>query len=112
MIRIRFPNGQAIKYNNANGFNVRTDGAIEITQRANGQVYWYAVLPPHCPALIEGADACAVNNPITELTVEKALEMVLSNLRSINGYSNLNRLSLIKTKLRDFDARSRCWKKQ
>jgi hypothetical protein len=107
MIRVRFPNGQCIRYNDATTHRVGADGTVEILREAEDRTYWVAIIPKATPCLLEYMTPCAVENPIRpEMKAESCLAEVMVHLRTLPGY----RLRDLKNALRDFNARSHCWK--
>lgn len=79
MMTVRFPNGQAIRYNDANYVTRSPSGYTDIYTKKDGT--WIAQVPMSC--LIEVQPAGAVFNPIASQSPEKSLEVVLEHLRTL-----------------------------
>jgi hypothetical protein len=76
MITVRFPNGQAVKYNNAITLQ-HEDTFRRITDKQGGLI---AIVPLDC--ICEWEPACCAYNPITYQTNEK-LEELAKEIRSL-----------------------------
>ncbi len=61
MMTVRFPNGQAVQYNNARWIS-RSSNCTDLYEKQNGM--WIAQVPNSC--IIENVRACEVYNPLTE----------------------------------------------
>lgn len=77
MMTVRFPNGQAIQYNNAK-YVERSEVYTDIYDKKGG--IWIAQVPNSC--VIEAVTACRVYNPIVQVKSEH-LDAVNKELRSI-----------------------------
>jgi hypothetical protein len=109
MLRVRFPNGQCIQYNDATCINIDAHGGTEILRRdkATGQNFWVAYLPEGTHALVEWVQPCAISNPIArELSPDSALELVKRHLRTLPGH----KVKALKLELANFNARRCAWR--
>lgn len=111
MITVRFPNGQAVTYSDANqitwGESVH---AISIGALSDPKVRKVAFVSAGAGCIFEFCKPCKIENPVTALTVEKAITLLTeSNLRDLN-YRGGVELAALKNKLRSFDARRHTWK--
>lgn len=108
MIKVRFPNGQCIQYNDATGINVVTGGTEIIRKdKTTGTNYWVAFLPAGSGCLVEWVNPCAVSNPVArEMTPESALALVRKHLRTLR----CDLVAALKQDLCAFNAKRRTWK--
>lgn len=106
MLRIRFPNGQCVTYNHATDHNRDVDGNIEVTRRDGEKNFWVALIPKGTNCIIEHVEPCAVRNPLQSQAPESACKTVLQHLRTLPSHQ----VRELKTALRDFNARSQCWR--
>jgi len=108
MIRVRFPNGQCVTYNEANHVERLAEFTDLYESKAKRQ--WIAQVPN--TAIIECVEPCSVTNPISGMTLEKAIQFVLDNGRSCGGSwtAEAGLLSDLKLMLQDFNRQRRTWK--
>ncbi len=105
MITIRFPSGVAVIYNDARFLN-QTSSAWELyTQKPTEGGRWIASIPLATQCIVEAVKPCRVENPVTGLTNHAAADMVLENIRELDG----RRLKELKMALRDFNAKTYEW---
>ena len=109
MLRVRFPNGQVVQYNDANHLTHGAD-VWHLWKKTGEQKEWVASIPPSTGCIVERVMPCSVSNPIAELTDRKALERVLERLRSYSGYEEGGMLAKLKMALKDFNSTKRAWK--
>lgn len=103
MITVRFPNGQAIQYNDASYCTRSVNGYSDLYTKKDGT--WIAQVPN--TALIESVRPCSITNPVArEMTPESALALVTEHLRTLPGH----KVRDLKVALRAFNARSRTWR--
>lgn len=77
MMTVRFPNGQAVQYNDAN-YVIRSETVQQLYTRKDGQ--WIANVPIDC--IVEGYSPCRVYNALAEHQ-DRRLEAIEKELRSI-----------------------------
>ena len=108
MVRVRFPNGQCIQYNDVSEVEWQNNAALELIRKdASGKRWMVAVIAPGTQFLYEWAQPCAITNPVArELSPESALDLVKKHLRSINT----DKIKDLKLALRSFNARRHRWK--
>jgi hypothetical protein len=110
---VRFPNGQAVTYNDANFLTF-----------GNGQVWslytkdpekggrWLCSISPESGAIVESVPPCKVENPLVKLTGEGALDFVLENAEEISKpWAGARKLAELKKKLARFSTRSKTWRR-
>jgi hypothetical protein len=76
MIIVRFPNGQAVRYNSGYTITKYEDGLYVVDSKG----YWIARIPDNCVA--EAATPCRVYNPLTD-NVNEELKALAKELRSL-----------------------------
>lgn len=81
MMTVRFPNGQAIQYNDARHVN-RHNEFTDLYTCEDGR--WIAQVPNSC--IIEGAIPCQVYNPLAEHgeNLEKEITLLRKQLRKLS----------------------------
>lgn len=103
MITVRFPNGQAIQYNDASYCTRSVNGYSDLYTKKDGT--WIAQVPN--TALIESVRPCAITNPVArEMTPESACDLVAKHIRSISS----GKLSMLKSLLSRFNRRTHTWR--
>ena len=105
-ITVRYPNGQAIRYNNADyiEWGGPTD-PVAVKLRAGGEKGSHvAFVMANSGAVLEFVNPCEVSNPTTDKN--KAIEIVLKDLRAIDPW----RLADLKRELQQFNAKNLEWK--
>jgi len=107
MIKIRFPNGQVVQYNDAN-YLTHGEGGWRIWQKGTDgkEVRVFALIQPAAGVLVEFTSPCAVSNPITGQTPEAALEIVKQHLRTLP----VHKVAGLKQQLCAFNARRHTWR--
>lgn len=104
MLTVRFPNGQAITYNNAN--QVFTDAASWDLYTDAQKTKWIASLAPSSGVILEATKPCRIENSAAIQTLESAANMVLENIHEVRG----SQLAALKEKLTRFNRQSRQWR--
>lgn len=99
-ITVRFPNGQAVRYNDLSYVAWQNDGTALLQREKNSG--WSVHVPKN--ALIELCRPCSVSNPL--LSPEESIDIVLANLRSYPT----GKLNELKAKLAKFDRRTYQWR--
>lgn len=108
-ITVRFPNGTTVTYNDADNTRITTGGAIEILRTKDGTSYWVAAIPAGCQAIVEHKTPCTIRRSGQSL-VGDAIKALLG-ARSTTRYGpDTQKLRELKAMLRNFDARTGCWK--
>jgi len=79
MITVRYPNGQAIQYNEAKDIRVELNGLIAII---DSKGYWMAKVLPSSGATFECYSPCRVYNALTEAD-EPKLNALAKEIRSL-----------------------------
>ena len=105
MLTVRYPNGMAVTYNNANHCAIE-NGYVNLLTKKGG--YWVARIPDSSGAIVEFRRPCAVtafNGNATQM-----LKYIRDNMRDLTSYADACVLSDIKMALRDFNARTGMWK--
>jgi hypothetical protein len=103
MLKVRFPNGQCITYNNAHYCN--TNSTCHTLYNNKKNLEWIANAPLDC--LIEAVDPCKIENPIIELTIDKAFSMVIEAIENKEtGYP----LTKMKKLLKNYNSNTCSWK--
>lgn len=111
MIIVRFPNGTAVTYVQANNVQIN-ETYFRLLSSPNASTA-IAIVPMASGAVIELQPPSRIENPVTDLTIERALEMVLEHLRDSRGHSIVHhghQLKKLKARLSLFDARALAWK--
>lgn len=109
MFIVRFPNGVAITYNDANYLRYTTSGMELYDKAPNENGNWIACIQASAGATVERVPACFVENPVEKLTGENALKFVVEHVREFNTWRNHNQLKALKQTLAHFDARRGAW---
>jgi len=78
MLTVRFPNGQAIQYNDAK--HVEYAGDFIYLYEKKGDAGWSVQVPKEC--LIEAIRPCRIYNPLQESTNNK-IELLIKEIRSL-----------------------------
>lgn len=99
-VTVRFPNGQAIRYNRVNDWDLIANGSVHL-KSPDGIV---ARLSPSFSGVIEWNSPCDVSNPLT--SKKDAAKLVLESIREIPDVY----LKDLKHALDGFDGRRCCWK--
>jgi hypothetical protein len=107
MLTVRFPNGQAVTYNDAN-FCRYTEHTFNLWTKEGGT--WIATITYESGAIIEAVPPCKVENPIAAMTLKVACEMVLASARNAN-YRESILLADVKKMLRKFHGQRHVWSK-
>ena len=105
MITVRFPNGQAITYNNAMWIiHYESSGGImhDLWTKKGGE--FIARIPPGC--IVEWIRPCKVENSAQVQTLESAARLVAENLRKIPK----SLAAEIKAALEKFNRQTYRWK--
>lgn len=106
MITVRFPNGQAVTYNEGWHIEYR-DKYRAIYDKEGGDLK--ALVPYDC--IIEWDAPCRVENPIAGVTLRAALELVRDSARSATDLVDLYLLAEVKAMLEKFNRQRRTWRK-
>jgi hypothetical protein len=107
MLRVRFPNGQCVQYNDATDVEFHSNGEIRILHVKEAKRWWLASVAPGSHCIIEWQTPCAVTNPVArEMTPESALALVTRHLRTLPSY----KIRDLKVALQNFNARRHIWK--
>lgn len=104
MLKVRFPNGQCITYDNAN-YCVHRDNGSDLYEKKCDKKTWVATVPHSC--IIESQEACKVENPIIEMTEQRAFDIVLD--MAIKNRTNCE-WSYLKKLLKNYNAIEFEWK--
>jgi len=86
---VRFPNGQAVTYNDARFVESYGHG-WHLYKSKKGDVCegWIATVPHSSGAIIEVVRPCRVENPLMDVTGESALKYVLAHAEELANLSN------------------------
>lgn len=99
-ITVRFPNGQAIRYNDLSWVTWNDDGTALLSREKNGA--WSVHVPRE--AIIEFLSPCSVSNPL--ISPAESIDIVLANLKTYSG----SKLAMLKARLADFNRLTYRWK--
>lgn len=109
MIRVRFPNGQMVQYNNANYLVWGTrDYPFHRMYADKDQKNIQAAVPVDC--IIEWVNPCKIENPLVGKTAESALDMMIESVRTLKGWGFADRLKTLKKIMSGYDAKRSRWK--
>lgn len=100
MITVRFPNGQAVRYNNLNWVQWEDDGTALL--KKDKDAGWSVSAPREC--LIEFTLPSSVSNPL--LSPEESIDICIANIRSFSAY----KLGRLKILLQKFNRHTSTWK--
>lgn len=103
---IRYPNGQSITYNNACFLSYKNNGAWELYEDKD-EKRWVASIQATAGVILEVKTPCKIENPIVDLTLRKAVEMVIEHIKCLSKYD----VAKLKRKVKDFSTRTYEWKK-
>lgn len=106
MLRIRFPNGQCIQYNDATEHDQLANGDTQIVRVTEGKRFWVALITKGTSCVIEHVQPCLVTNPLQSQAPATAFKTVMQHLRTLPAHQ----VRELKNALRDFNARSRAWR--
>lgn len=105
MMHVVFPNGQRIRYNEANFLQHGDDHTWILKDKRDGQNI--AFIQASAGVLVEFVQPCAVTNPIAcEMTPETALELVIKHLRTLPA----QKVKALKAALFAFNAKRCTWR--
>lgn len=100
MITIRFPNGQAVRYNDLHYVHWQGDGTALLKKDKDSG--WSVCVPREC--LIEFMMPCSVSNPL--LSPAESIDMVIANIRTMSSA----KLHNLKTLLEAFNRKTYRWR--
>ena len=100
MLTVRFPDGTAVEFNQAN-FCFTTQNCFQLYADKEKK-FWIANVPLGC--VVEGSKPSRIFNPVR--TPSGMLQQVLDHLREMPPHQ----LAALKRELREFDAAVRRWK--
>jgi hypothetical protein len=103
MIRVRFPNGQTVQYNDANYVEWKTHNA-KLSIKGGRSI---AFVPYTSGAIIEFERPCSVSNPLQPLTNRENLEAFIAGIEKCEHTALLAQL---KSKLTRFSRKTYRWK--
>lgn len=108
---MRFPNGQTVRYNDANYLQY-TDRLMKLWKGdPDKKGAFICCIPYESGAIVEFVRPCAVENPLTSMSGQAAIEYVINNAEELAKLSNGGRLlSTLKKKLAGFSTRYRRFK--
>lgn len=109
MLRVRYPDGTTVKYNDANDIVRRTDG-IEIVRTKGEKQYWIAFVQASAQAIIEWVEPCKVENTLKDMRPENALRYVVAHLRDFDGLQERKFLKELKRELGKYSPRTESWR--
>lgn len=105
MLTVRFPDGVAVTYNTANFLSREADAWKLYTGDPIKGGEWVTTIQISAGCMVESVRPCRVENPVVGLTNYAAADLVLKNLRELDG----RRLKELKMALRDFNAKTYGW---
>lgn len=104
MMTVRFPNGQAVTYNDAH-FIEHSPVTWRLMDKEGGRCL--AIIQASAGVIVDLVRPCKVENSAQVQTLESAARMVVGNLRDIPGSIAAN----LKLQLESFNRQTRRWKK-
>jgi hypothetical protein len=110
MLRVRYPNGTVLQYNDANHLYCDTTFPSWDLYSDSSKSRWIASIQLSSGAIVERVKPCAVYNE-NENSLENAVEKVIADAESVSGNVWVtSRLADLKHLLARFDGRTRMWK--
>lgn len=107
---VRFPNGQEVTYNDACYLNYKSQGWELYTKDPDKGGSWIVSIQQSSGAIVESMKPCKVQNPLTNVTGEKALEYVIAYITELSKtYSGAKLVKKLKKKLVQYSTRSGKW---
>jgi hypothetical protein len=100
VITVRFPNGQAIRYNHLTWCSRENDGSVLLKKEQSSG--WSVMVPREC--IIEFTQPCSVSNPL--LSPKESIDLVIDHIREMDAA----KLRQLKTLLEDFNRHTFRWK--
>lgn len=98
-ITVRFPNGQAVRYNNLSWVTWNNDGSAVLKE--NKDSGWSVYAPKDC--LIEFIRPCSISNPL--LSPAESIDICIANIRSFD----VSKLKQLKMLLEKFNRHTYRW---
>ncbi len=105
MVTVRYPNGQCLTYNEAHDLT-RNATEWDLYTKKDGK--WVASIQISAGVIVEVIPPCKIENPIQQLTVDSALELLIKHIRDAKNFSNVTTL---KSLLRKFNSAMWEWKR-
>lgn len=105
MVKVRFPNGQCVQYNNVVNWELATNGVHLKNRDKNIEAY----VPYASGAIIEWVTPRRIDNPVVGLTDDAALDLILKHGRELRTYDQREKLSRLKRLLSKFNMRYQRW---
>lgn len=104
MLKVRYPDGTVVTYNNAN-LLTRSEGAwtLYVNRGDDKEKEWVCSIQASARVIVEAVSPCRVDQT-------GSLRAVVSNLRSFTSWGDTELLKGMKRILSDFDARTGQWK--
>jgi hypothetical protein len=103
MMTVRFPNGQAVTYNDACVLAYEDHAWLIYGVRKK----WIASLQLSAGAIVEAVRPCSITNPVQNITKESAIKMVL---KMIEDREEISGLADIKRGLKDYNMQTCEWR--
>ncbi|KKM68602.1 hypothetical protein LCGC14_1459170 [marine sediment metagenome] len=110
-LTVRFPNGQAITYNDVNEKQRIVGGWELIKKDRRGEKWQVAIVLDSSGAILEWVNPCTIENPLEKITDRAALERLRSRLQEA-GKNNPGALGDMKRELAGFNLKTYKWKKR
>jgi len=107
-MRVRYPNGQVIQYNDATTLKRTSDG-WGIYARKGEDKDLVCFIQNSAGAIVEWVTPCKVENPIANVTGVKALQYVLDHIEELSKYPGETLMKQLKQKLQKYSTRSGRW---
>ena len=107
MLIVRYPSGLEITYNTAN-FLTYGKNAWNLYTKEGGK--WIVSISPQSGCVVEALQPCKIENPVENLTGEKALSFVVDNIHNFISWKSFEKLRELKRILSDFNSTKRPWK--
>jgi hypothetical protein len=103
MLKVIYPNGTEIIYNDAKNLRHGSD-AWHLYTKDGG--HWICSIQPSAGVIVENMPHCSMRNKLTGMTNDNALTTVISNIKSFDNRD----LKALRDKLKNYNFRSGYWK--
>lgn len=111
MVRVRYPNGQVIQYNEATTLLREQNGWGIYANHGKKNERLFAYVQNSAGVIVEWATPCKVENPLLNVTGEKAVKYVIAHAEEISKtWEGARLLKTLKKELARYTPRSGKWK--
>jgi hypothetical protein len=109
MFIVRFPSCVSMTYNEATQLYYEDDRWVLYAGKKESGGKWIASVQESAGVVIEAVPACRIDAPPIP-TPKEAITRAIELLPKMQGWSECRHVADVKTLLKKFDARRRCWK--